>query len=174
MSSTASLRLYCVSINKMFQDFPLPSYLQLYSVPINKMFPDFPLPSCLQLYSVPIEKMFPDFPPPSSLKLHLYHSLTCEAASKKWELQKRFFYQQIIEQTPVGSTRHMFWTFSAPQSCHESRILNIYYYNKQEGNSLTDLRRMNDLNDLINDYTVIGTYSIEVIIWSYLDFDISF
>ena len=45
---------------------------------------------------------------------------------------------------------------------------------KQEGNSLKDLRQMNDLNDLNNYYTVIGTYSIVVIIWSYLDFDISF
>ena len=34
---------------------------------------------------------------------------------------------------------------------------------KQEGNSLKDLRRMNDLNDLNNYYTVIGTYSIVVI-----------
>ena len=37
---------------------------------------------------------------------------------------------------------------------------------KQEGNSLKDLRRMNDLNDLNNYYTVIGTYSIVVIKWS--------
>ena len=35
--------------------------------------------------------------------------------------------------------------------------------NQQEGNSLKDLRRMNDLNDLNNYYTVIGTYSIVVI-----------